>query len=46
MFAQSDMHESNFGVDENGNTVIKDFAGIGFIPETLVAHTLFMERRP
>ena len=40
MFAQSDMDDSNFGVDEHGRTVLMDFSGIGVLPETFVAFTL------
>ncbi|KAH9977051.1 hypothetical protein BGW80DRAFT_831527 [Lactifluus volemus] len=45
MFTQSDMHPSNFGVDQNGKTVLMDFAEIGLLPETFVAHTMFSEKR-
>ncbi|KAH8986802.1 hypothetical protein EDB86DRAFT_2224657 [Lactarius hatsudake] len=37
MFTQSDMDDSNFGVDENGRTVLMDFSEVGLLPET---HTL------
>ncbi|KIO05616.1 hypothetical protein M404DRAFT_999746 [Pisolithus tinctorius Marx 270] len=40
MFTQSDMHDSNFGVDEHGRTVLMDFNTIGLLPETFVAFTL------
>jgi len=35
MFTQSDMHNSNFGVDENGRTVLMDL-----LPESFVAFML------
>ncbi|KAG9016049.1 hypothetical protein FRB90_003712 [Tulasnella sp. 427] len=40
MFSQSDMDSSNFGLDEQGKTVLLDFAEIGWLPATFVAHTL------
>ncbi|KAH8979489.1 hypothetical protein EDB86DRAFT_2814548 [Lactarius hatsudake] len=40
VFTQSDMNDSNFGVDENGRTVLTDFSEVGLLPETFVAHTL------
>jgi hypothetical protein len=40
MFAQSDMDLSNFGVDENGKTVLMDFEDVGLLPETFVAFTM------
>jgi hypothetical protein len=45
MFTQSDMHPSNFGVDQHGKTVLMDFAEIGLLPETFVAHTMSSEKR-
>jgi hypothetical protein len=45
MFSQSDMHESNFGIDEDGRTVLMDFATIGLLPETFIAQTMFSEKR-
>ncbi|RDB18139.1 hypothetical protein Hypma_000611 [Hypsizygus marmoreus] len=45
MFTQSDMHHSNFGVDQHGKTVLLDFAEIGLLPETFVAHTMSSEKR-
>ena len=44
MFTQSDMHPSNFGVDEHGKTVLMDFAEIGLLPETFVADTMSSEK--
>jgi len=41
IFSQSDMDASNFGIDENGKTVLMDFFEIGVLPETFVAHTLY-----
>ena len=40
MFTQSDMDLSNFGVDENGKTVLMDFGDVGLLPETFGAHTM------
>jgi hypothetical protein len=40
MFTQSDMDPSNFGVDEQDQTVVMDFAEIGLLPETFVAYTM------
>ena len=40
MFTQSDMDDSNFGVDEHGRTVLMDFCEIGLLPETFIAFTL------
>jgi hypothetical protein len=40
MFTQSDMHDSNFGVDENGRTVLMNFSTVGLLPESFVAFTL------
>ncbi|KDQ59787.1 hypothetical protein JAAARDRAFT_46414 [Jaapia argillacea MUCL 33604] len=40
MFMQPDMHPSNFGVDEHGNTVLMDFGEIAMLPESFVAYTL------
>ncbi|KAI6021854.1 hypothetical protein PISMIDRAFT_690681 [Pisolithus microcarpus 441] len=40
MFTQADMHESNFGVDENGRSVLMDFREVGLLPESFVAFTL------
>ena len=45
MFSQSDIDAGNFGVDKSGNTVLVDFAGIGLLPETFVAHTLSSDER-
>lgn len=45
MFTQPDMHPSNFGVDQHGKTVLMNFAEIGLLPETFVAHTMFSEKR-
>ncbi len=41
LFMQSDMHPSIFGVDEDGNTVLMDFAEIEMVPECFTAYTLF-----
>lgn len=40
MFSQSDMDNSNFGVDEHGRTVLMDFGEVGVLPETFIASTL------
>ncbi|KAG8758370.1 hypothetical protein FRC11_003771, partial [Ceratobasidium sp. 423] len=45
IFSQSDMDNSNFGVDRDGKTVLMDFAEIGLLPETFVAHTIFSDKR-
>lgn len=34
------MHDSNFGVDEHGRTVVMDFRDVGVLPETFVASML------
>ncbi|KAF8349570.1 hypothetical protein F5887DRAFT_1070874 [Amanita rubescens] len=43
MFTQSDMDLSNFGVDDQDQTVLLDFGEIGLLPKTLVAHTLYTQ---
>lgn len=40
MFSQGDVNTSNFGVDDEGRTVLLDFAEIALLPATLVAFTL------
>ena len=45
MFTQSDMHDSNFGVDENGRTVLMDFNTIGLLPESFIAFTLSCNKK-
>jgi len=45
MFSQSDMHPSNFGVDQHGKMVLMDFADIGLLSETLVEYTMYSEER-
>jgi hypothetical protein len=45
MFAQSDMDDSNYGVDEHGQTVLMDFCEIGLLPESFVAFTLYSGTR-
>ena len=40
MFTQSDMHPSNFGVDQHGKMDLLDFAEIGLLSETFFAHTM------
>jgi hypothetical protein len=45
MFTQSDMDDSNFGLDENGRTVLMDFGEIGLLPDTFVAHTLSSDKK-
>ena len=44
MFTQSDMDLSNFGMDENGKTVLMDFGDVGLLPETFVAYTMSADR--
>ena len=45
MFTQSDMDDSNLGVDEHGRTVLMDFSDIGLLPETFVAYTLSSKQK-
>ncbi|KAH9015922.1 hypothetical protein EDB85DRAFT_1875454 [Lactarius pseudohatsudake] len=45
VFTQSDMDDSNFGVDENGRTVLMDFSEVGLLPETFIAYTLSSDRK-
>jgi len=45
IFTQSDMHPSNFGVDQHGKTVLLDLAEIGLLPKTFVTHTMSSEKR-
>jgi len=45
MFTQSDMDDSNFGLDENGRTVLIDFSEIGLLPETFVVYTLSSDEK-
>jgi hypothetical protein len=40
MFGQPYMHESHFGIDENGKTVLMGLGDIGVVPETFLAFTL------
>ncbi|KAF7359090.1 hypothetical protein MSAN_01250100 [Mycena sanguinolenta] len=40
IFTQSDMHVSNFGVDECGNTVLMDFGLIGRLPLSFAKYTI------
>ena len=40
MFTQSNPDISNFGVDEKNKMVLMDFAEIGLLPKTLVAHAM------
>ena len=40
MFTQSDMNLSNFGVDEQDETVLMDLEEIGLLPGTFVAHMI------
>ena len=40
IFTQSDMHVSNFGVDECGNTVLLDFGAIGRLPLSFAKYTM------
>ncbi|KAK0194720.1 hypothetical protein F5146DRAFT_448792 [Armillaria mellea] len=44
MFMQPDMHHSNFGIDEDGNTVLMDFGDIAMLPESFAAYTLSSNR--
>ena len=45
MFTQSDMDDSNFGIDERGRTVLMDFSDIGLLPQTFVAYTLASDKK-
>jgi hypothetical protein len=45
MFSQSDVHQSNFGVDQDRRTVPMDLAEIRLLPETFVAHPMFSDQR-
>ncbi|KAI6015931.1 hypothetical protein BKA83DRAFT_2061830 [Pisolithus microcarpus] len=40
VFAQPDMHDSNFSVDREGKTVLLDFGEIALLPESFVRFTL------
>ncbi|KAI6163336.1 hypothetical protein EDD17DRAFT_490007 [Pisolithus thermaeus] len=40
IFTQSDMHGSNFGVDEEGRTVLLDFGEVVLLPESFARFTL------
>ncbi|KAG8829077.1 hypothetical protein FRC17_007154 [Serendipita sp. 399] len=40
VFTQSDMHESNFGVDDNGKAVLFDFGDVGILPESFARYTM------
>jgi len=40
MLTQSNMVLSNFGVDEQGKTVLMEFGEIGLLPETFVAYAV------
>lgn len=40
IFTQSDMHVSNFGVDECGDTVLLDFGQIGRLPLSFAKYTI------
>lgn len=46
MFTQSDMDDSNFGVDEHGRTVLMHFSDVGVLPESFVAYTLKNKHGP
>lgn len=40
VFTQSDMHESNFGVDDNGKVVLLYFDAVGLLPVSFAQHTM------
>jgi hypothetical protein len=40
IFTQSDMHVSNFGVDQSDNTVLLDFGQIGRLPLSFAKYTM------
>nr|GAT53395.1 predicted protein [Mycena chlorophos] len=44
MCVQSDMDDSNFGVDDAGRTVLMDFGTIAWLPESFAAFTLSNEK--
>ncbi|KZT04162.1 uncharacterized protein LAESUDRAFT_761275 [Laetiporus sulphureus 93-53] len=40
VFTQSDMDESNFGVDVEGRTCLFDFGAVGLLPESFASYTM------
>src|SRR5258708_29557362 len=40
VFTQSDMHVSNFGVDDKGMTCLFDFGEVGLLPESFASYTM------
>ncbi|EKM74487.1 hypothetical protein AGABI1DRAFT_88301 [Agaricus bisporus var. burnettii JB137-S8] len=40
VFMQSDMDESNFGVDDEGRTCLFDFTTVGLLPESFASYTM------
>ncbi|EKM74489.1 hypothetical protein AGABI1DRAFT_116827 [Agaricus bisporus var. burnettii JB137-S8] len=40
VFTQSDMDESNFGVDDQGRTCLFDFTTVGLLPESFASYTM------
>jgi hypothetical protein len=46
IFMQNDVHPSNFGVDEHGNTVLMDFEEMAMLPESLRGVYVVFERGP
>ncbi|KAJ7262661.1 hypothetical protein B0H12DRAFT_1201281 [Mycena haematopus] len=40
MFMQADMHPSDFGVDDHGNTVLMDFGQIAILPESFAVYAI------
>jgi hypothetical protein len=40
VFTQSDMDASNFGVDDNGRTVLFDFGDVGLLPESFASYNV------
>ncbi|KAI6101481.1 hypothetical protein EDD16DRAFT_1758372 [Pisolithus croceorrhizus] len=40
IFTQPDVHDSNFGVDEEGKTVLLDFGEVALLPESFARFTL------
>ncbi len=40
VFTQSDMHMSNFGVNDKGMTCLFDFGEVGLLPESFASYTM------
>ena len=46
VFTQSDMDESNFFIDANGEMCLGDFKSIGLLPESFASYTMYCYRDP